>query len=93
MYPTMECPASPVWGTTDATYSCTSSDEYAPSYVSPATGFPEVTWPASLDGHGLPIGMSLLGRPHSEPLLLDLTAALQQLTRVQARTATVPPLH
>lgn len=49
-------------------------------------GLPGVNVPAGLTGAGLPIGAQLVGREHSEPLLLSLAAQLQQEERWQERT-------
>jgi amidase len=92
LYPTMECPASPRFDEPDPTWICDSDDEYAPSYLAPALGFPEVTVPAGLDREKLPIGMSLLGLPHTEPLLLQAASTLQHATDVHAATPDTPAL-
>jgi amidase len=92
LFPTMECPASPRFDESDPTWICDSDDEYAPSYLSPALGFPEVTVPAGLDREKLPIGVSLLGLPHTEALLLQAASTLQHATDVHAATPDTPAL-
>jgi len=92
LYPSMECPASPRYDIPDPTWICDSGDEYAPSYVSPATGFPEITVPAALDSEGLPIGMSLLGLAGEDALVLTIGGLLQEAADAEAATPSVPPL-
>jgi aspartyl-tRNA(Asn)/glutamyl-tRNA(Gln) amidotransferase subunit A len=57
----------------------TVSDAYvrlsAPANI---TGVPALTVPAGADAAGLPIGLQLLGRPHSEPLLLRVGQASER---------------
>jgi amidase len=47
-------------------------------------GYPAITVPAAFH-RGLPIGVSLMGRPFSEPKLIRLAFALEQASRVRAR--------
>lgn len=72
VFPTMSCVASPRFDQADPTYSCDAADPYAASYISSATGLPEVTVPVGADSQGLPIGMSFLGTAYSEQTLLNL---------------------
>ncbi|SEJ52030.1 amidase [Demequina mangrovi] len=94
LFPTMECPASPVDYQPDPTWICDSpfGDEYAPSYISPAVGFPEVTVPAAIDSEGLPIGMSILAPAGEEGLVLAVGEALQEAADAVAETPELPPL-
>jgi aspartyl-tRNA(Asn)/glutamyl-tRNA(Gln) amidotransferase subunit A len=48
-------------------------------------GIPALALPCGFDKRGLPIGMQLIGRPHSEPLLLHAGAAYQRATNWHAR--------
>jgi amidase len=41
-------------------------------------GWPAITVPAGLDPQGLPLGVLLVGRPGSEPLLLQVAAGLEK---------------
>ena len=43
-------------------------------------GLPAVSLPCGFDGQGLPIGLQLIGRPFSEPLLLALAHQYQMVT-------------
>lgn len=49
------------------------------------TGHPTITLPCGFDGRGAPIGMQLVGRALSEPLLLSAAHAFQQATDFHAR--------
>lgn len=57
-------------------------DHYGGSFSSPAAvaGYPHVTVPAALL-HGLPIGLSFVGRAWSEPALLAMAYAYEQAGR------------
>ena len=81
--PTMLCPASSLLDDYDASYQCDVDDPYLPAYLASATGFPEITLPMAYTEQGLPLGLSLLGRPYTEPRLLALAYALEQATRVR----------
>ncbi|MDY7103485.1 MAG: amidase family protein [Actinomycetota bacterium] len=89
--PTMECPASPRYDAEDPTWVCDSADEYGPGYLSPATGFPEVTTPVTLDSEGLPIGLSFLGLPDTEAVLLTLANASAPRSRRHPGHPVRPP--
>ena len=41
-------------------------------------GVPAIFFPCGLGTDGMPVGLQLLGPPHSEPLLLALVAAYQR---------------
>jgi amidase len=77
LFPTMSCPATPRFNLPDRSYVCHAADPYAVGYVASATGFPEVTLPAQLSSVRVPIGFSLLGRPHDDMQLLALAAAIE----------------
>jgi len=62
------------------------------SALSPAIGFPALTTPAGFTTDGLPIGISLLGRPFSEGLLFAVAYALEQQTAHRQPPKTTPPL-
>jgi amidase len=72
VFPTLSCVASPRFDQPDSTYSCKADDPYAASYISSATGLPEVTIPVGSDSQGLPIGMSFLGKAYDEQTILNL---------------------
>jgi amidase len=81
--PTMLCPASSLLDDYDSSYQCDVDDPYLPAYLASATGFPEITLPMAYTGQGLPLGLSLLGRPYAESRLLAFAYAFEQATRVR----------
>ncbi len=56
------------------------------------TGFPDLIVPAGFTSDRLPVGLSFLGRPFSEPTLFGLGYAFEQLTRARRDPVTTPPL-
>jgi amidase len=56
-----------------------------PSYLATAAGLPELTVPAGRCRDGLPIGVSFVGAPFAEQMLMDLGYSFQ--TRQNARVA------
>jgi amidase len=52
----------------------------SPSSVAAVAGYPHITVPAG-DVHGLPVGISFIGRAWSEPTLLRIAYAYEQATR------------
>ncbi len=88
VFPTMACPASPRHDVEDPNYICEIDDPYRPCYLASTTGFPEITVPGGFTGDGLPVGISLLGRPFAEQKIIGLAYAFEQ--RTLARRV---PLH
>ncbi len=86
--PTIPCPASPVFNEDDPEYVCNVSDPYTGCYLASLTGFPEISVPAGLTRDGMPVGLSFLGLPYSEPALLGHAYAFEQ-----AALARRPPEH
>ncbi|MDO8278546.1 MAG: amidase [Burkholderiaceae bacterium] len=43
-------------------------------------GLPSIAVPVGQDSHSLPLAVQLIGRPHSEALLIQVAAALQRIT-------------
>lgn len=60
--------------------------------LSPVIGFPAMTVPAGFTRDGLPVGLELMGRPYSEPMLFRFAYAYEQATRHRKPPATVPAL-
>ena len=58
--------------------------------LSASTGFPSLAMPAGFTPDGLPIGFELLGRAFSEPDLLRLGAAYEDLRRADRELARLP---
>jgi len=55
-------------------------------------GYPIVTVPAGFS-HGLPVGLSFIGRAWSEPTLIRLAYAFEQSTRVRRRPGFAPTIE
>ncbi|MEJ7760633.1 MAG: amidase [Gemmatimonadaceae bacterium] len=79
---------SPAW-TTDLI----NGDHYLGSSSTPAAvaGYPNITVPAGF-AHGLPVGISFMGRAYSEPTLIRIAFAFEQATRRRQRPLFVPTL-
>jgi amidase len=60
--------------------------------LSSIAGLPAVVVPAGVTGEGLPIAMEFLGRPFSEPRLLQLAHAYEQASRKRIAPALTPAL-
>ena len=56
------------------------------------TGFPDLIVPAGFTGDRLPVGISFLGTAFSEPRLLALGYAFEQITHARRNPTTTPPL-
>jgi amidase len=78
VFPTMACPASARHDTEDPGSTCDIDDPYRPCYMASTSGYPEITVPAGFTDHGLPVGVSFLGRPFSEQRLVGLGFGLEQ---------------
>ena len=92
VFPTMPCTASPLFTNEDPTYVCNVPDPWIAGYLGCVTGFPEVTVPAGMTQHGLPIGISFYGKPYTEPRLIALAYAYEQATQARKIPPTTPPL-
>jgi amidase len=60
--------------------------------LSPPSGFPAITVPMGHVGNGLPVGLQFLGAAWSEPRLIELSYAYEQVTRHRRPPPTTPPL-
>jgi Asp-tRNA(Asn)/Glu-tRNA(Gln) amidotransferase A subunit family amidase len=60
---------------------------------SPATGFPAITVPMGYTRGQLPAGMTIYGRAWSEPTLIRLAYAYEQITHHRHPPASTPPLR
>ncbi len=63
-------------------------------FYSPTTGFPAINVPMGFSRGGtLPAGMTIYGRPWSEPELLKIAYAWEQATQRRRPPASTPPLR
>lgn len=92
VFATLPCPASPRHDAEDPAYVCEIDDPYRPCYLASATGFPEITVPAGFASDGLPVGLSLLGRPFSENRLIALALDFEQATNALRAPKSTPQL-
>ena len=60
--------------------------------LSPITGLPALVVPAGFTQEGLPIALEFLGRPFSEPTLIQLAAGYEQATDHRRTPPNTPPL-
>lgn len=93
VFPTLLCPASPLYDKPAEDYVCNAPDPYAPSYLGSTTGFPEVTVPMGFTKAGLPIGLSFFGMAYGEPRLLALAYAYEQATQHRKAPDSAPALR
>jgi amidase len=63
-----------------------------PSNLANLTGFPDLIVPAGFTGEGLPVGVSFMGRAFSEPRLLALGYAFEQLAKARRLPVHTPRL-
>ena len=61
-------------------------------HLSANSGLPAISVPAGFTADGLPVGVELLGRAWSEPLLLKLAYAYEQATQHRRPPASTPAL-
>ena len=61
--------------------------------LSAVTGLPAIVVPAGVSPEGLPIAIEFLGRPFSEPRLIQLAHAYEQATRLRKAPPTTPSLQ
>ena len=66
--------------------------------LSNSTGFPAITFPGGFSAPtasaplGVPVGIELLGPDWSEPVLIRLAYAFEQMARIRKAPASTPPL-
>lgn len=54
-------------------------------------GLPSLALPVGRDSRGMPLAVQLIGRPHSEALLIQVATALQRLTDWHLKRPTITP--
>jgi Asp-tRNA(Asn)/Glu-tRNA(Gln) amidotransferase A subunit family amidase len=60
--------------------------------ISSTTGLPAIVLPAGLNEDGLPLALELLGRPFSEPTLLQIADAYEKASHARVAPKTTPHL-
>ncbi len=90
LYPTSGCPAGPLPGITDPTYSCESGP--SPTNYANISGFPDIQVPAGFTSDRLPVTISFMGRAYSEPTLLGFAYAYEQATNARRPPRLFPAL-
>jgi Asp-tRNA(Asn)/Glu-tRNA(Gln) amidotransferase A subunit family amidase len=63
------------------------------SGIASALCWPAAVVPMGYSHENLPSGLQLLGRPWSDPILIELACAYEQATRHRVAPTTVPALH
>ena len=86
VYPTYNYPPRLI-GDLNTTYGANSGT------LSPPTGFPAFNVPMGYSFGELPAGLQLLGRPFSEPVLIRLSYAYEQITLHRRPPESTPPLR
>ncbi|MEO1621133.1 MAG: amidase family protein, partial [Cyanobacteria bacterium J06632_3] len=87
------CPASPIYTIEDdPSYVCNVGDPYAAGYLANLTGFPDITVPMGYTEAGLPVGLSFMAEPYSEPKLIGYAFAFEQGAPTRQAPTTTPPL-
>ncbi|NEQ05374.1 MAG: amidase [Moorea sp. SIO4E2] len=92
IWPTMTCPAGPLYNIEDPTYQCASNDPYIPGYLANVSGFPGISVAMGFTEQGLPLGLTFFGKPYSEPTLLGFAYAYEQATQFRRPPTTTPAL-
>lgn len=60
--------------------------------ISAHTGYPAITMPAGFTADGLPVGLELLGRPHTDDRLVAIAYAFEAATRSRKPPYSTPQL-
>ena len=74
----------------DADPSSGGTRRVSPIRLANLTGFPDLVVPAGFTGNGLPVGISFLGTAFSEPKLLALGYAFEQVTKARRLPINTP---
>ena len=74
----------------DADSSSRDTRSVSPIRLANLTGFPDLVVPAGFTGNGLPVGISFLGTAFSEPKLLALGYAFEQVTKARRLPINTP---
>jgi len=66
--------------------------QYRPNQLSPVTGLPAIIVPMGFTPDGLPVGLEILGRPWSEPVLIRIASGFEAKTDHTRVPESTPPL-
>ena len=100
VFPSTTCVAPPLPGVIDPAYKCGSVAQplapgeihgVVPPVLSPISGFPAIVVPAGFSSDGLPIEITFFGEPFSEPTLIKLAFAFEQVTKARRPPQFVVP--
>lgn len=93
VFPTVRTVARPALDIEDPTFVDPEGAPPArPVEFASSTGLPDITVPAGFNSDGLPVTISLTGRPYSESTLLGLAYSYEQATMYRRPSPLVPPL-
>jgi Asp-tRNA(Asn)/Glu-tRNA(Gln) amidotransferase A subunit family amidase len=70
----------------------TSDDGVRDNSISSTTGLPAIVLPAGLNGEGLPLAVEFLGRPFSEPRLIEVAYGYEQASHARVAPRITPYL-
>lgn len=94
IFPTVNTFARSAFGTTDPTFnSYPGSAPVRQVEFASSSGLPDITIPIGFDPLGLPVTLSITGRPYSEPTLIGLAYSLEQATLARHPSPLVPSLR
>ena len=92
VYPTSPTRPSLVGGTVSYSALGGGGGGVSATNIANLTGFPDLIVPAGFTSDQLPVGISFLGRPFSEPRLFGLGYAFEQATKIRRDPKMTPPL-
>jgi len=93
IFPTLNCPPEP-WGSVkDPSFKCNGVFRGPQSSLASLSGFPQIVVPDGFSEDGLPLSISFLGAPYSEPMLISLAYSYEQATKHRRPPKSVPPLN
>jgi amidase len=92
LYPSANRPAGPIARPPDPPPAAVPGGESA-SLFADETGFPDIIVPAGMTNDGLPVTISFMGRPFSEPALLGFAYDFEQATHARVLPKHTPPLR
>lgn len=93
LFPTVDTFARPARGVDDPTYvDPPGNPPSRQALFASSTGLPDITVPAGFGSQGLPVTLSLTGRPFSESTLLGLAYSFEQATKYRQSPTLTPAL-